>query len=69
MKLAFNTVEQMSEGEEHLWQIELDHLRAQVRFALEHLNSIDKRNDVKGKLEDVYFRLKDLCEATRGEKE
>ena len=62
-----NTVEQMSEGQEYLWHIELDHLRAQVRFALEHLNSIDKRNDVKGKLEDVYFRLKDLCETTQGE--
>ena len=57
----------MDEGQEHLWHIELDHLRAQVRFALEHLNSIDKRNDVKGKLEDVYFRLKDLCETTQGE--
>ena len=62
-----NTVEQMSEGEEHLWHIELDHLRAQVRFALENLDSLSKRNDVKGKLEDVYFRLKDLCETTKGE--
>lgn len=67
MKIAFSTVEQMSEGQEHLWHIELDHLRAQVRFALEHLNSLDRRNDVKGKLEDVYFRLKDLCETTKGE--
>lgn len=57
----------MNEGQEHLWHIELDHLRAQVRFALENLNSLDKRNDVKGKLEDVYDRLEDLCETTKGE--
>lgn len=52
---------------EHEWHIELDHMRAQVRFALENLNSLDRRNDVKGKLEDVASRLGDLCEITKGE--
>ena len=57
----------MTEGQEHQWHIELDYLRAQVRYALNNLDSIDKRNDVKGKLEAVFLRLDDLCEFTKGE--
>ena len=57
----------MTEGQEHPWHIEIDHLRSQVRFALENLDSLARRNDVKGKLEDVYDRLEDLCEITKGE--
>lgn len=57
----------MNEGQEHLWHIELDHMRAQLRFVLDNLNDISKRNDVKGKIENVYFTLDELCEQTKGE--
>jgi hypothetical protein len=50
---------------EHEWHIELDHLKAQVRYALDNLNDLSKRNDVKGKLENVYFCLDELVEITR----
>ena len=57
----------MNEGQEHQWHIELDHMRAQLRFVLDNLNDISKRNDVKGKIENVYFTLDELCEQTKGE--
>ena len=57
----------MDEGQEHQWHIELDHMRAQLRFVLNNLNDISKRNDVKGKIENVYFMLDELCEQTKGE--
>lgn len=57
----------MTEGQEHEWHIELDHMRAQLRYALDNLNDLSRRNEVKGKLEDVYFRLIELCDATQGE--
>ena len=53
--------------EEHEWHIELTHMREQLRFALNNLDSISKRNDVKGKIENVYFTLDELCEQTKGE--
>ena len=57
----------MDAGQEHEWHIELDYMRAQLRYALDNLDSISKRNDVKGKLEAVHARLDDLCDATKGE--
>jgi hypothetical protein len=57
----------MTEGQEHEWHIELDHMRAQLKFALNNLNDLSKRNDVKGKIENVYFMLDELCEQTKGE--
>lgn len=57
----------MTEGQEHEWHIELDYLRAQMRYALDNLNDLHKRNEVQGKLENVYFTLNDLCEITKGE--
>lgn len=57
----------MDEEQEHQWHIELDHMRAQLRFVLDNLNDISKRNDVKGKIENVYFTLDELCEQTKGE--
>jgi hypothetical protein len=53
--------------EEHEWHIELVHMKEQLRFALNNLDSISKRNDVKGKIENVYFTLDELCEQTKGE--
>ena len=57
----------MTEEQEHQWHIELDYMRAQLRFALNNLNDLSKRNDVKGKIENVYFTLDELCEQTKGE--
>jgi hypothetical protein len=57
----------MTEGQEHEWHIELDYMRAQLRYALDNLNELPRRNDVKGKIEVVCSRLKDLCELTQGE--
>lgn len=57
----------MNEGQEHQWHIELDHMRAQLRFVLDNLNDISKRDNVKGKIENVYFTLDELCEQTKGE--
>lgn len=57
----------MTEGQGHQWHIELDYMRAQLRFALDNLDSISKRDAVKGKIESVLFRLNDLCELTKGE--
>lgn len=57
----------MTEGQEHEWHIELDYMRAQLRYALDNLDTLSKRNDVKGKIEVVLMRLNDLCELTQGE--
>jgi hypothetical protein len=57
----------MNEGQEHEWHIELEHMRAQVRYALNNLDDLPKREDVRGKLEVTLMRLKDLCELTKGE--
>lgn len=57
----------MNEGQEHQWHIELDHMRAQLRFVLDNLNDISKRDNVKGKIENVYFMLDELCEQAKGE--
>jgi hypothetical protein len=57
----------MTDGQEHQWHIELDYMRAQLRFVLNNLDDISKRDDVKGKIENVYFTLDELCEQTKGE--
>lgn len=57
----------MNEGQEHQWHIELDYMRARVRYALDNIDSLDKRKDVTGQLEVVLNRLDELCEITRGE--
>lgn len=54
-------------NEEHEWHIELDYMRAQLRWVLDNLDSIEKRNDVKGKIEVVCERLNDLYKLTKGE--
>jgi len=57
----------MTEGQEHEWHIELDYMRAQVRYALNNLDDLPKREDVRGKLEVTLMRLNDLCKLTQGE--
>jgi hypothetical protein len=57
----------MTEGQEHEWHIELDYMRAQLRWVLNNLDNKPRFNDVKGKIEAVLWRLNDLCELTKGE--
>jgi hypothetical protein len=57
----------MTEGQEHEWHIELDYMRAMVRYALNNLDDLPKREDVRGKLEVTLMRLNDLCKLTQGE--
>jgi hypothetical protein len=57
----------MNEGQEHEWHIELDYMRAQLRWVLNNLDNKPRFNDVKGKIEVVVFRLNDLCELTKGQ--
>ena len=57
----------MNEGQEHEWHIELDYMRAQLRYALNNLDDLPKREDVRGRLEVTLMRLNDLCELTKGE--
>jgi hypothetical protein len=59
----------MTSGQEHLWHIELDYMLSQVRHAKEILGRGEpdcayRANKV---LEVVAFRLKDLCDETKGE--
>ena len=57
----------MNEAQQHELHTELDYMKAQLRYVLDNLDSINKRNDVKGKIENVYFALDELCEQTKGE--
>ena len=57
----------MTEGQEHEWHIELDDMRARLRYALNNLDSIERRRYVKHQIEIVVNRLNELCELTKGE--
>lgn len=57
----------MTEGQEHEWHIELDDMRARLRYALNNLDSIERRTYVKHQIEQVVSRLNELCELTKGE--
>ncbi len=57
----------MNEGQEHEWHIELDDMRARLRYALENLDNIERRTYVRHQIEQVRSRLNELCELTQGE--
>ena len=57
----------MDAGQEHEWHIELDDMRARLRYALDNLDNIDKRTYVRHQIEQVRSRLNELCELTKGE--
>lgn len=59
----------MNEGQEHQWHIELDYLYHQVKWAMEILGRGKPDCAYLGNkaLEPVLFRLKYLCEETKGE--
>jgi hypothetical protein len=49
------------------WNDELSRMREQLRYALNNIDSIRYRHEVRGRLENVYFTLDELCEQTKGE--
>ena len=57
----------MNEAQQQEMHDELDYMKAQLRYVLDNLDSISKRNDVRGKIENAYFTLDELCEQTKGE--
>ena len=57
----------MKEGQEHDWHIELVHIRAQLNYVVDNIDSISKRYEVEVKLENVLYRIHELCELTKGE--
>jgi hypothetical protein len=57
----------MNQGQEYEWHIDLDDMRARLRYVLDNLDSIDKRTYVRHQIEQVRSRLNELCEITKGE--
>ena len=57
----------MNQGQEYEWHIELDDMRARLRYVLDNLDSIEKRTYVRHQIEQVRSRLNELCEITKGE--
>lgn len=51
---------------EYEWEIELDHMVAQLRYALDNLDSIERRTQVRHKIEDTYNRIKEMVELCKG---
>lgn len=62
----------MSEGEAHLLHLELDSIEWRVRHALNNLDDLSKRNEIKWALEIALTRLNGLMktyEAQEGDEE
>lgn len=57
----------MMDREEYEWRVELDYMRAQLRYALHYLDNPSKNQDMKGQIWRVYHRLVELCEQPKGE--
>ena len=51
----------MDAGQEHEWHIELDDMRARLRYALDNLDYL------RHQIEQVRSRLNELCELTKGD--
>lgn len=54
-------------GQEYQWHIELDYMRAQLRYVLDNLHDVGNLKYLQTKIENVYFYLDELCEQTKGE--
>ena len=64
-------IQYMSEGEAHLLHLELDGIEWRVRHALNNLDDLSKRNELKWMLEIALTRLDNLMktyEAQEGDK-
>ena len=56
-------------NEEHRQELyaEWVDMRTKLRYVLDNLNDLSKRDAVKGKIENVYFTLDELSEQIKGE--
>ena len=57
----------MTEEHEQELHTELVDMRTQLRYVLDNLNDLSKRDAVKGKIENLYFTLDELSEQLKGE--
>jgi uncharacterized NAD(P)/FAD-binding protein YdhS len=57
----------MIEEQASNWRIEFDEMRERLRYALNNLDSIEKRTYVKHQIEQVLCRIHELCELNKGE--
>ena len=57
----------MTEEHEQELHTELVDMRTQLRYVLDNLNDLSKRDAVKGKIENLYFTLDELSEQIKGE--
>ena len=57
----------MTEEHEQELHTELVDMRTKLRYVLDNLNDLSKRDAVKGKIENVYFTLDELSEQLKGE--
>ena len=57
----------MIEEQASNWRIEFDEMRERLRYALNNLDSIEKRTYVKHQIEQVLYRIHELCELNKGE--
>ena len=57
----------MTEEHEQEVHTELVDMRTKLRYVLDNLNDLSKRDAVKGKIENVYFTLDELSEQLKGE--
>lgn len=49
------------------WHSEFEYMKEQLRYVMNNLDSLSKRETVAGRIEDVYFMLGEMCEQTEGE--
>ena len=57
----------MMVNNEYEWEIELDHMVAQLHWVLENLDEIPKRTDVRHTLQNVHSRIKEMAQLCKGE--
>ena len=57
----------MTEEHEQELHTELVDMRTQLRYVLDNLNDLSKRDAVKGKIENLYFTLDELSEQIKVE--
>lgn len=62
-------IQYMSEGEAHLLHLELDSIEWRVRHALNNLDDLSKRNEIRWELEIALARLNNLMKTYEAQEE
>lgn len=62
-------IQYMSEGEAHLLHLELGSIEWRVRHALNNLDNLNKRNEIKLELEIALDRLNNLMKTYEAQEE